>query len=320
MKIVLVDPSRVILKVTAGYLAPAGYEVVSHTNAAVALERIRADPDVEVLVTSLQPHGMPGLELCAAARRLVGARRALHVIVMSSSGGRNVVDALDSGADDFMGKPPAPEEFLARLRVAGRATTLQRELIRLATVDSLTGLPNRRAFFDHARDLERAGGTMTIGLFDIDRFKQVNDIHGHAAGDQVIAAVAAVAGATRNDDAPSSKPHAHGVLAARIGGEEFALLFQDLALPEAVAACERLRMSILALRFPEVADDLLVSCSFGVVERQGGEAVEDALKRADVALYAAKSAGRNRVVSATESGVNEPVGLNGMLRERRVSA
>lgn len=309
MKIVLVDPSRVILKVTAGYLAPAGYDVVPYTDATMALERIRADVEVEVLVTSLEPHGMTGLDLCREARRVIGSRRALHVIVMSSSSeGRHVVEALDSGADDFMGKPPAPEEFLARLRVAKRSTTLQRELIRLATIDGLTGIANRRAFFEISGERERAAEPISVALFDIDRFKQVNDVYGHAAGDAVISAVA---GASLG---------CQGV-AGRIGGEEFALLFEGMRLGDAVEACERLRETIQELRFPAIQSELVVSCSFGVVERQPSESVEDALKRADVALYAAKSAGRNRVIAATKSaGTAGAVGIEGAPRLQRVRA
>lgn len=291
MKILLVDPSRVILKVTSGYLSDTGYDILCFANAAEAFEILRTDPAVEVLVTSHEPHGMTGLALCRAARALAGARRALHIIVMSSSSeGRSLVEALDAGADDFMGRPPAHEEFLARLRVARRVGCLQKDLIALATIDGLTNLPNRRAFFEAAQALnDAARPTASVAIFDIDHFKLVNDVHGHATGDQVLKGVTVAA---------ASSPHFVG----RLGGEEFGVLFDNLDLDAAEGECELLRKRIEALSFPEMASDFRVTCSFGVAERRADERIEDALLRADVALYAAKTGGRNRVTRARDDG------------------
>lgn len=285
MKIVLVDPSRLILKVTSGYLAETGYQVSPFTDATDALAHLKDDPDVEVLVTGLEPHGMSGLDLCRLAHELAGARRALHVVVMSStSESRRIAEALDAGADDFISKPPQPEEFLARLRVAARATAAQRDLLRLATTDSLTGLLNRRAFFETVDEMPES--SVCLAMFDIDRFKQINDSFGHAAGDQVIAAVAGEAGLSDG-------------VAGRLGGEEFALLIPQARLVDAIDLCEDLRMRIAALSFAEIHENLRATCSFGVVARGENEDVGAALQRADIALYAAKSSGRNRVVAAT---------------------
>ncbi|MFD1331922.1 diguanylate cyclase [Methylopila musalis] len=288
MKIVLVDPSRLILKVTSGYLAETGYDVVAFTDATEALAHVQADAEVEVLVTGLEPHGLSGLDLCRLARDFVGARRALHVIVMSSSSeSRRIAEALDAGADDFMSKPPEPEEFLARLRVAARATAAQRELLRLATVDGLTGLLNRRAFFEAAE--QTPGQACCLTMFDIDRFKQINDSFGHAAGDRVIAAVAREAAR-------------QGDVAGRLGGEEFALVVPERRLADAIDLCEDLRARIAALSFADIHRDLAATCSFGVVARGEDEDIGAALQRADIALYAAKTSGRNRVVAATAPG------------------
>lgn len=286
MKIVIVDPSRVVLKVLGQVLEDAGHEVVTYTDAAMALERLKVDTVIDVLVTSLQPHGMSGLQLTKAAREIAGSRRALYVLVMSSSSERStLIDALDSGADDFIGKPPAPEELLARLRVASRVAALQTELIRLATVDALTGVLNRRAFFETAAIYARSE-TDAVAVFDIDRFKQINDTYGHAAGDQAIIAVAQAAAAR----CPA---------VGRLGGEEFGMLVPGGSVKNAVTMCETIRREVAALEFPGIDARLRLTCSFGAGEWRRDESLDDSLKRADVALYAAKSGGRNRVIAAT---------------------
>jgi two-component system, cell cycle response regulator len=304
MKIVIVDPSRVVLKVVSGTLEDAAHEVIAYSDAGLALERLRADDSIDVLVTSLQPHGISGLDLVKAARDLAGSRRALYVLVMSSSAERStLIEALDSGADDFIGKPPAPEELLARLRVADRVAGLQRELIRLATIDALTGVLNRRAFFETAAIYARSH-TDAVAIFDIDKFKPINDTFGHAAGDNVIIAVARAAAAR----CPA---------VGRLGGEEFGMFLPGGTVRDAVRMCETIRADVAALKFPEIDPDLQVTCSFGAGEWRTGETVDDSLKRADIALYAAKSGGRNRVVAATgDSQINSMVmsGLSSGLR------
>lgn len=310
MKVVLVDPSRVVLKVLGASLELAGHEVICFSDASEALARVRVDHDVDVLMTSLQPHGMTGLQLTRAARAAAGARRALYILVMSSSAERStLVEALDSGADDFIGKPPETSELLARLRVAKRVSALQSELIRLATIDALTGVLNRRAFFETAALYQRSQ-TDAVAIFDIDRFKQINDTYGHAAGDVAITKVAAVA---------SARCPAVG----RLGGEEFGLLIPGGSVRDAVRLCETLRVEVVNLDFPEIDPALKLSCSFGAGEWRDGETVDEALNRADVALYAAKTGGRNRVIAATaptaDSHASVVVGPSSAERRRQTS-
>lgn len=284
MIIAVVDASRVVLKIVTGILQDAGHDVVGFTDAALALQRLRSAPYADVLITSLQFDGMDGIELTRLARDAAGQRRALYVIVMSSSSDQStVVHALDSGADDFIGKPPAEPELLARLRVAERVATLQSNLIRLATIDVLTGLLNRRAFFDVASVYDRTADD-AVAIFDIDRFKQINDRYGHASGDRVIADVSRVAGAKMP-------------VVGRIGGEEFAILMPRSALDRAVELCEALRCDVESLDFSDICHDLRPTCSFGVAKWRDEESVHDALIRADAALYRAKAAGRNQVAA-----------------------
>ena len=286
MKIAVVDASRVVLKIVSGILSEAGHEVFSFSDSGQALDRLHIHPMIDVLITSLQLEGLSGVELTRAAKSIAGHNRALSVIVMSSSSdGDTLVDALDNGADDFIGKPPAAAELLARLRVAERMLTLQRDLIRLATIDALTGALNRRAFFEAAEACGRSE-TDAVAIFDIDRFKSINDRYGHAAGDLVISEVARVA-------------RIRTPLFGRIGGEEFAMLLPGETTRGAFAICEELRADMSMLSFDEVDRRLAPTCSFGVADWGRHESVVDALGRADVALYKAKATGRDKVVAAS---------------------
>lgn len=293
MQIVIVDSSRVVLQIIASLIEPRGHAVYAFTDSAEALEFLKATPAIRVLITSLEVRPLSGLELCWSARLLAEERGPLHVITMSSARNvRSLAEALDSGADDFIEKPPSAEELNARLRAAERLTTMQEDLIRLAETDPLTGALNRRAFFNRARIAAeqhcRPGGVSAI-LADIDHFKRINDRYGHDIGDLAITAVADLIGQEG--------------IGGRLGGEEFALILPGCCMADATERAERLRASVQDLRIP--ADDATValSCSFGVSSWTDGDSVEALIKRADVALYAAKTAGRNRVVASAQDAI-----------------
>ncbi|WP_375453850.1 diguanylate cyclase [uncultured Methylobacterium sp.] len=293
MHIVIVDSSRVVLKIITAFLEPRGHTVSAFTDSAAALDFLTGTPSVRVLITSLEVRPVSGLELCWSARLLAEARRPLYVVTMSSArNARNLAEALDSGADDFIEKPPGAEELHARLRAAERLTTMQNELIRLAETDPLTGLLNRRAFFARVgAAAERAGnhGAMSAVLADIDHFKRINDTHGHDVGDAAIRAVADLLGA-------------QGIV-GRLGGEEFAVVLPDLGLDAAAAVAGRLRLQAKDLRIRGSRGPVRLTCSFGVSTWCEGDSVTALVKRADIALYEAKTTGRDRVVSAASEMV-----------------
>jgi len=293
MRVVLVDPSRTISKFIARLLEARGDEVRSFTDGRAALDYVAEDQAVDAVITSAEPLSMTGLELCWELRLLAGDRRAIYVIVMSSNQERrNLVEALDAGADDFIGKPPAVEELYARLRAAERLAAMHRDLMRLASLDPLTGIFNRRAFFERAQTAlaqrQTDGGTLAAIMLDIDHFKRVNDVYGHATGDRVIREVANLL---------ASK----GEIIGRLGGEEFAMLLPGRDLAGGKEAAEQLRQQLMAVRLPEGDKTVTFTSSFGVSEWQPGESVDDMLRRADMALYAAKGAGRNCVMVAGDA-------------------
>jgi diguanylate cyclase (GGDEF)-like protein len=289
MRVVLVEPSRTAADFVGQMLAARQHEVRAFADGHEALACIKSDPDVAAVITAPEPNSMSGLELCWETRLVAGNHRPIYVILMSASTSEDrLAVALDHGADDILNNPPAADELYARLRAAERFGNMQRELMRLAVTDSLTGMYNRRGFFEQAvQPCLRAGqgAPLCAIMADIDHFKQVNDIHGHDAGDKAIFAVA--------HELMSGNWHA-----GRLGGEEFALLMEERDMAEAAKIAELLLRRIAALRIPTGEDRLSVTCSFGVSEWRAGDGIDRLLKRADMALYEAKLAGRNRVVKA----------------------
>ena len=287
MHIVLVDPSRTVLRCMTRMLAARYHDVRVFLDGLEALKYVRENKNVQTLITSTEPHSLAGIELCREAR-VHAARHPLYIILMSTIGDRARIKALDGGADDVIGKPPDPDDLHARLRAAERVVSMQRELMRLATTDPLTSLANRRAFFEGASVTcakAEAGVPFSALLVDIDHFKLVNDTYGHGIGDEAIRGTA-------------HEIAAAGGLAGRLGGEEFATLLEGRDLPEALEIAEQLRKRIAELYFKTERGSLALTCSIGVSEWQQGDTIDDLLRRADMALYAAKTAGRNRVVAA----------------------
>ncbi len=289
MRVVLCEPSRTAADFVGQMLAARDHEVRTFADGQDALACIKSDTDVAALITAPEPHSLSGLELCWETRLLAGSQRPIYVIMMSDSTSEDrLAVALDHGADDILHNPPAADELYARLRAAERVGHMQRELIRLAVTDSLTGMYNRRGFFEQAvKPCQRASeGAPLCGIMaDIDYFKRINDSYGHDAGDKAIFAVA--------HELMSGDWHA-----GRLGGEEFALLLQGRTMAEAAKTAEALRRQIAALRIPLAEGTLSMTCSFGVSEWWPGDSIDTLLKRGDMALYEAKLGGRDRVVKA----------------------
>ena len=163
----------------------------------------------------------------------------------------------------------------------------------LARIDTLTGLCNRRAFYEQGESLVRQAlrydKPLSLILLDIDHFKAVNDAHGHAAGDLVLQALARVLLETpRQTD-----------VAARLGGEEFALVLPETALADATNLAERLRARLAdKVRVPLNGGEIRFTASFGVAQCEERDTLDTVVARADAALYRAKEAGRDRVETA----------------------
>jgi len=298
MRIALVDPSRTTRMIVSRLLEARGHEVLPFADELEALAVIKADTSVDALITSAELKNMSGVELCWEARLLATCRRPIYVLMMSTQyDQRSLIEALDSGADDFISKPPLAEELYARLRAAERILSMQRELLRLATTDPLTGLCNRRGFFEQATEacarVVPPDGSLSAIILDIDNFKQINDSYGHETGDEAIRLCA--------DTARLSE-----AITGRLGGDEFALLLEDRTLPQAIEIGENLRQRLAERPFDTGKDCIRLTWSIGVGEGRPGDSVDQILARADAALYDAKLRGRNRVVGADPRLLTRP--------------
>ncbi|MFN7547831.1 MAG: diguanylate cyclase [Pseudomonadota bacterium] len=176
---------------------------------------------------------------------------------------------------------------IERLR-AEQLTLRNEELARQAHTDALTGLPNRRGLDAAlANRIGRQHAEFACVLADIDHFKKINDRYSHLVGDEVL----------RRGGALMRELVRDGDVAARYGGEEFALLLDRVDARQAVEVSERLRAETAAQPWGQIVDGLAVTISLGVAMRQAGDSAEALLGRADDCLYAAKAAGRDRVVA-----------------------
>ncbi|MBL8670683.1 MAG: diguanylate cyclase [Alphaproteobacteria bacterium] len=223
-------------------------------------------------------------------RRVIGPIGRLHDVVEDLAEGQldAVVPCVDQ--QDEIGVLARSISHLRDKEIENKK--LRDELERLATTDPLTGASNRRAFMD-ASDLEikrarRYGGTLAVVMADIDYFKRINDTFGHAAGDQALKAIVRTfRGSLRPMD-----------VLGRLGGEEFAILLPGVDAQAALRTAERLRSLVKAIVVTaEDNREVRFTVSFGVAMLEPGEeTIEQALRRSDAGLYAAKAAGRDCVV------------------------
>lgn len=287
MHIVIADSSQTVLDILEKQVLSSGNSVSTISDGMEALEYINSDAPMDVLLTGLELPNVSGLELCWAADTRDRSSNPSYVIVMSSSSDvEKLIEALDSGADDFLRKPFVKDELLARLRAAERVLRAQFELVRLASVDPLTNVSNRRSFFDNVEKIigsAKKPEHSAIIKLDIDHLKKINDDLGHHAGDAVLIQVCK---ALRKD----------GLVFGRLGGEEFAAFLVDANSDAAYEYAEKMRKVVEGLKVTVQGIPVSVTSSFGVSEYLDDDNTDSLLKRADQALYAAKNGGRNNTV------------------------
>ena len=255
-----------------------------------------------VLLDYLLPDG-DGLNLLAALKK-PDEPLLVAVIVLTGQGDETVaVRAMKSGAQDYLAKGRLTSESLHRaMHHAMETVALLRkiedqraELTRLATLDELTGLYNRRFFLRRLHDeIERAvryGLPLTLLLLDVDHFKRVNDTYGHQAGDAVLKALADCL--VRNFPRKSD-------MVARYGGEEFAVVLPDTSPQNAVRLAERTRLAVSQLPIVHGSQTIGITISVGASQLGRQESVQSWIERTDQALYQAKTQGRDRVIAANE--------------------
>lgn len=261
-----------------------------------------AEENFDVALVSLDLNGFDGLRLCSQLRSLDRTRNLSIVMLGEPHERARIMRGLEFGVHDFLMRPIDRNELIARVRTQVRRRRFSDALrealqtsMELAITDDLTGLHNRRyldrkigPLFSEAKESDRPLACM---LLDIDRFKSINDTYGHDAGDEVLRAFA-----------DRMRLHTRTIdVVARYGGEEIVIVLPSADLKDAQTIAERIRERIEQTPFLIQRGSLgiRVTVSIGVAIREAtDQSPSEMLKRADLALYRAKSAGRNRVEAA----------------------
>ncbi|MCH8997887.1 MAG: PleD family two-component system response regulator [Proteobacteria bacterium] len=300
-RILLVESEELLAAKMTEHLSEAGHDIFRATGAAEALERGR-EQDLDLIIVGLDLAGEDGLRLCSQYRLQDQTRHVPILLTLEEGDLERLAKGLELGVTDYLIRPIDQNELLARTRTQIRRRRYHDKLremldksVSLAYTDALTGIYNRRYMNAHLdRKIMEISDTqkpVSVLIFDIDHFKRVNDTYGHAAGDDVLKMVAERVGdGIRDFD-----------LLARYGGEEFVVIMPNTPAGLAAMVAERLRQGLAAQPFEIAGSDraLPITASLGVATTTDPmETAQNLLGRADVALYAAKNAGRNRVRSA----------------------
>jgi two-component system cell cycle response regulator len=279
--------------------AQAGLSVFEAGSLQEAHENFAVSPDLYLIERRL-PDG-DGLDLLAELKGQ-GDSEFVPVMISTSGDTDERVEALSAGADESVSRPCAPDELLARVRALlrlkathDRIRLVQRDLERLVASDPLTGLHNRRSLLDRLKQeterYARYRQPLALAMLDLDAFKPINDTYGHLFGDHVLRQVAeTISHSVRTLD-----------VAARYGGDEFAVILPQTEAQGALRVCERLLRNVSSLEVTQGKISVRVSLSLGLAlyPGEGVASVEDLLRAADDALYRAKRSGRNRVCAVS---------------------
>ncbi len=287
--------SRVLLERT---LQRAGYEVTSVDNGERALKELQKEEAPRLVLLDWVMPEKDGVDVCRAVRDIKGHAYTYLILISSKERKEDIVQGLESGADDYLTKPIDGDELKARLRAGERILELEDRLVEAredmrfrATHDLLTSLWNRGVIVELlSRDVTRArreNSCTAVMLCDLDHFKSVNDHHGHGGGDDVLREVSRrLHASVRSYD-----------LVGRYGGEEFLVVLNKCEPASAITRAENLRNAIAARPIMAAGKPMTVTMSVGVAlstDFVSGDAGE-LIQQADMALYAAKGAGRNSV-------------------------
>jgi diguanylate cyclase (GGDEF)-like protein len=286
--VLLADDDGVTRAIVSSWLKGSGYEVIAAPDGERALQ-LASDHRPDLLLVDVTMPGLDGYDVCRAIQAS-GAVAPPVIFLTAHTQTTARVAGLDAGAVDYIVKPFEQAELVARVRAALRTKATRDELAEQATRDPLTGLFNRRQLevlsAEAVAVARRYGRSLSCLMIDLDRFKQINDTYGHAAGDAVLREAAKRFGANSR----------HADILGRYGGEEFLLLLPETGAAEAVAAAEKLRRVIEATAVDAGGDLMIpVTASIGAASLETGMADPAALyAAADEALYRAKERGRNR--------------------------
>ncbi|MEA2755517.1 MAG: hypothetical protein QOJ54_1806 [Aliidongia sp.] len=290
--VLVVDDEVSNIEILAAVLEPE-CEVIFATSGAQAIElALTSRPDL-ILLDLIMPE-MDGYAVLSTLKRTPATADIPVIFITGRNDAQAEVHGLELGAADYISKPLSPPVVRIRVRNQLELRRARDDLYHRAVTDGLTGLANRRRFdevlvLEYARQI-RANGLLSLVLVDVDHFKLYNDQYGHVAGDNCLRQIAETMQAVvrRTSD-----------LVSRYGGEEFALILPETSLANAITLSEALRLSVSAQAIEHnrspVAQHVTVSLGIATTICVIDGMPARLLAQADLQLYAAKKAGRNRV-------------------------
>jgi two-component system cell cycle response regulator len=300
-RIFIIDDNEEQIERLKGFL-DEGLSFECESDPEGALEQARSG-DFDVIIINMSLETTDPLRLCSSIKSMEETRLTPIIAIVRQGDRRKIVRALDIGVNDYLTRPVDKDEFAARVSTQLRRKRYVDQLrssfqasLEMAVTDQLTGLFNRRYLASHLSAMfDRAcwtGRPLSVMVLDIDHFKRINDTHGHDAGDLVLKELAErMSRSVRGID-----------LACRYGGEEFLIAMPDTDMAFASVVAERLRQEIASAPFLIGGEHAKVdvTASIGIASTEGpeGDTAQKLIKRADKALYEAKTGGRNRVMKS----------------------
>jgi diguanylate cyclase (GGDEF)-like protein len=294
IQILVVDDDATVRFLMNEFMETVGYTSYMAASGEEALDLLRKRK-VDVVITDIMMPGMDGLELTERVKD----EWDIEIIVMTGfSGDYSYEEVINKGASDFVFKPVRFEELLLRLKRVLKERYLKVELQKLAITDDLTKLFNARHFYQELQSeadrCRRYRRPLSLLLLDIDHFKRYNDTFGHLEGNNVLSRMGElIQSRLRTMDS-----------AYRYGGEEFTVILPETNGEEALRVAERIGETVAEEAFdPQGRDEPIhITVSVGVAEYRTGEPLENFVRRADMAMFAAKQDGRNRVTFLPADG------------------
>lgn len=290
-KVLLVDDSMVFRKTMKNMLENLLYKVITVAHGEEALGMITAHPDLSLVITDYNMPVMNGLELTAEIRKEY-TKTQLCIIAISSNNDEEVNALfLKQGANDYIKKPFSKEEFSCRINNSIEALENIQYITNHASRDFLTGLYNRRYFFDnmyeYIEDTKTSGEKFVVAMVDIDNFKQINDTHGHDVGDKVIVCISEILRTNTS----------YRDIVARFGGEEFCMVLKNINKYSASDILEGVRQEVEKFNFNLDANtDIRLTVSMGVSIHEDEDSLDETINQADMQLHSAKQNGKNQIL------------------------
>lgn len=284
--ILIVDDSPINIQILLDLLGDK-YDVIVALDGKSALEiAMREKPEL-ILLDIVMP-SVDGYEVCSQLKQNPKTNSIPIIFLTAKTDEDSIEKAYEIGGNDYISKPFKPKELMARVKTQLELQSLIKNLEYISSHDTMTGILNRRKFFELAQErFDEKKENLFAVMIDIDRFKSINDTHGHHTGDLVIKSITQ----TIQDMLPEN------TIFGRIGGEEFAIVSNYETQQKLLNLMELIRSTIKALSLDIEGKNITFTISSGIAKfKSNHQTIDDLLKEADNMLYQAKNEGRDKTI------------------------